>query len=432
MNGNSSGLRAATVKFAAVAGAALFLAVSAGARPPETSLVLRGVTVVDLEQGARRSGQTIQIAASQIVAVGPDTDGAYGTAKVVEAAGRFVIPGLWDAHAHLSYWGEDALERLVGHGVTTIRELGGDPDEIEGWMKEIEAGTRVGPKMFWSGPFFEGPEGDDEYRWKVASVAQAQQRADELFDRGVDFLKIQPKISAELTAALVAAAAARGSSVVGHVPVGLSAIDAANLGLRSIEHLSPYLRLSDVELEATIAVLLERNVWVSPALYSMVAQSDARGDSRADSELIQRAYGLVRRFAATGVPMLVGANFAYRDWPHRPGSALHGEMEVLVEAGIAPAAVLHMTTFGNAQFLGVDPAAVRIAAGGQADLVLLGADPLADISATRYIEGAVLRGTYMDGAALAGLRQDTMALMKSRARPTVGASRAPMRAVSIR
>ena len=385
--------------------AAACLATVAVGPAQSPTLVLRNVTTVDLERGEVRSAQTIAIRDNRVVAVDAHEPGrSYGDARVVEAAGRYVIPGLWDAHAHLSYWGDDALGRLVGHGVTTIRELGGDPDEIAGWMNAVAQGERVGPSMYWCGPFFEGPDGDDEYRWKVSDPAQAHESASVLFDRGVDFLKIQPRIEANLVAALVAAARSRGSYVVGHVPAGLSAIDAAELGLRSIEHLRPYQRLSEVDLEATIRVLLEREVWVSPALFSMVAQAESRGESRANSEAIQHAYTVVRRLHEAGIPMLVGANFAYREWPHRPGSALHGEMEVLVEAGLDPLEVLRMTSFGNARFLGVDPAAVRIAPGGRADLVLLDANPLDNISNSRTIEGVVLRGSYFDSTALEQLR----------------------------
>lgn len=388
-----------------VAGVAM-LGVGPAQGPAEaTTLVLRGVTTVDLEHGELLSGQTIVLGADEILAIEADRlDRSYDAAQVIEAAGLYVIPGLWDAHAHLSYWGEDALARLVGHGVTSIRELGGDPDEIAGWMAAIARGDLVGPSMQWCGPFLEGPEGGDEYRWKVGTPEEARRAAGALLDRGVDFLKIQPLIGRDEVAALVAVAESRGSYVVGHVPDGLSAIEGAELGLRSIEHLSPYLRLSETELEATIRVLLERGVWVSPALFSMVAQVQARGDRRQDSEIVQRAYALVRRFHEAGVPILVGANFAYRDWPHQPGSALHGEMEVLVEAGLTPAEVLRMTTFGNAGFLGVDRATVRIAPGGRADLLLLRGNPLEDIHSSRTIEGLVLRGRYFDTEALARLR----------------------------
>ena len=384
----------------------LLLTIACGAAPPEgPDLVLLNATVIDVAAGGIAGSFAISIEDGRIVAVDAAAPANAGAStQVIDAQGRFVMPGLWDAHAHLSYWGEDALDRLVGHGVTTIRELGGDPDEIEAWKQQIERGERLGPAMFWCGPFFEGPDGDDEYRWKVSSPEEASARAAELLDRGVDFLKIQPRIGRDEVAALIAAARGRGSYLVGHVPEGLTAIEAADLGLRSIEHLSPYMRLTDAELDTTIASLLANDTWVSPALFSMVAQAEASGAPRAHSESVQRAYAIVRRLHDAGVPMLVGANFAYRDWPHRPGSALHGEMEVLVEAGIPVPQVLRMTTLGNARFLGVDATQVAVAPGARADLLLLDRNPLESIGNTRAIAGVVLGGRYLDAAEAARLR----------------------------
>jgi len=391
-------------------GALAMLAIGCTAAPSNTpltapDLVLRNVTVIDVEAGEAQGPRTISIREGHIVAIDaqPPADFAAAT-QVIDGDGLFVMPGLWDAHAHLSYWGEDALDRLVGHGVTTIRELGGDPDEIESWKTAIDAGDRVGPAMYWCGPFFEGPDGEDEYRWKVSSPEEASARAGQLLDRGVDFLKIQPQIGRAEVAGLIAAARERGSSVVGHVPAGMTAIEAASLGLRSIEHLSPYTGLTDEELDATIAALLQHGTWVSPALFSMVAQVQAGGTARTDSEPVQRAYAIVRRLHAAGVPMLVGANFAYRDWPHQPGSALHGEMEVLVEAGIPAAEVLRMATTGNAAFLGVDVSEIAVIPGARADLVLLTGNPLEEIEATRAISGVVLRGAYLDALQARALR----------------------------
>lgn len=385
----------------AAAAVAALVALACGPAPTPTAsaapdLVLTNVTIVDVQAGVTLGPRSIAIAGDRIVAITETAPATLPeTTRVIDAKGQFVMPGLWDAHAHLSYWGEDALDRLVGHGITTIREMGGDPDEIARWREQIAAGERLGPSMFWCGPFFEGPAGGDEYRWTVATPAEATARANELLDRGVDFLKIQPAIGRDEVAALVAVASARGSTVVGHVPEGLSAIEAAELGLRSIEHL-PYPDPDDAALDATLAAMLEHGTWASPALFSYVAQVEASGESRTESPGVQRAYALVRRLYEAGVPMLVGANFAYRDWPHRPGSALHGEMEVLVEAGIPAAEVLRMTTIGNARFLGVDAAQVAVVPGARAELLLLGANPLHSIGATRQVAGVVLRGRWID------------------------------------
>ena len=155
------------------------------------------------------------------------------------------------------------------------------------------------------------------------------------------------------------------------------------------------MQLSDAEIDTVIGAYLEHGTWMSPALYSMVAPLEARGGDPADSERVQRAYEIVRRFHAAGVPILVGSNFAYRDWPQKPGSGLHGEMRVLVEAGISEHDVIKLSTAGAADFAGRSGRSGSIRAGLIADMVLLAGDPLADIRNTERIAGVFLRGAWL-------------------------------------
>ncbi len=358
--------------------------------------VVVDATLIDGIADAPTPGMSVLVDDGRIVAIAPTSElESPAGATTIDAGGKFLIPGLWDAHAHLSYWGEDALELLVQSGVTSIRELGGDPDEIGTWREEIRSGDRVGPSMIWCGPFLEGPDGDEEYRFKVFDEAEARYAARALQALGVDFLKIQPKIDAALVAALVDEGSDLGLPVVGHLPTGVPAIEGAALGLQSIEHMSPYLGLSEAEIDAVIAAYLEHGTWMSPALYSMVAPIEARGEAPRGSERIRRAYEIVRRFHQAGVPLLVGSNFAYRDWPQQPGSGLHGEMRALVEAGISELDVIKASTIGAAIFAGRSDSTGSIRTGMIADLVLLDADPLEDIRNTERIAGVFLRGTWI-------------------------------------
>ena len=95
------------------------------------------------------------------------------------------------------------------------------------------------------------------------------------------------------------------------------------------------------------------------------------------------------------MPILVGSNFAYRDWPQKPGSGLHGEMRVLVEAGIDEIDVIKMSTSGAAEFAGVAADRGTISEGMSADMVLLEGDPLRDIRNTERIVGVFLRGAWL-------------------------------------
>ena len=376
---------------------ALTLGTLAAGVPQSDALVITNVTLIDGIADAPVAAASVVVRGDRIEAV--HTDGRYvipSGARVIDGSGRFLIPGLWDTHAHLSYWGEDALEMLVEAGVTSIRELGGDPEEIGRWKSEIEEGRRLGPAMIWCGPFLEGPDGGDEYRFKIATVEEARYAARALQALGVDFLKIQPAIDGELVAALVDESADLGLSVVGHLPRGIDAVEGAALGLRSIEHLGPYLDLDDARIEETIRAYLEHGTWMSPALYSLVAPIEARGDDPTVDRRVQRWYAIVRRFHEAGVPILVGSNFAYRNWPQTPGAGLHGEMRVLVEAGLDPMDVIKLSTSRAAEFAGAAGETGAIYPGLRADLVLLDADPLADIRNTERIAAVVLRGRLLE------------------------------------
>ena len=372
------------------------LAAGAGCADRDDAFVIRGVTLIDGVGDRPTADASVAVAGGLIVAVGSsDEVPAPAGWRVVDGRGQFLIPGLWDAHAHLSYWGEDALEMLVAAGVTSIRELGGDPDEIDGWRREIESGALLGPAMIWCGPFLEGPDAEDEYRLKVATAAEGRAAVHALRERGVDFLKIQPRIERGVVEAIIDEAASVGLSVVGHLPQGVDAVEGSRMGLRSIEHMSPYMELDDDEVGRVIETYLANGTWLSPALYSVTAPLEARGDDPARDPGVQRANAIVLRAHEAGVRILAGSNFAYRDWPQRPGSGLHGEMRALVDAGLPPMDVLKLATSGAAEFAGAGERTGAIRPGLRADMVLLDADPLADIRNTERVRAVILAGRFV-------------------------------------
>ncbi|MDX1385577.1 MAG: amidohydrolase family protein [Thermoanaerobaculia bacterium] len=382
-------------------------AVNSASSGQATPLAIVGATVIDGATAPPLTDATVVVSGGRIATVGPrhEIDVPDG-ATVIDGAGRFLIPGLWDAHAHLSYWGEDALARLVAAGVTSIRELGGDPDEIAGWRDAIRAGERVGPDIWWCGPFLEGPNPGAEYRWEVEGPEAAREAVRELASRGVDFLKVQPLIGRPEVEALVAEAREHDLSVVGHVPRGMSALEASAIGLRSVEHVSPYLGLAEGELEAVARTYVANGTWMSPALYSMAtAIAGAGADPETDPRMAE-ARAAVLRLQRAGVGLLVGSNFAFREWTQQPGSGLHQEMRALTAAGLEPWIVLQAATAGAAEFLGVGEERGTITPGKVADLVLLRADPLIDIGALAEIDVVVLRGTLLDAATLARLASE--------------------------
>jgi imidazolonepropionase-like amidohydrolase len=126
-------------------------------------------------------------------------------AHVIEGRGRFLVPGLIDMHTHVSKTRASGLAWLVAAGVTTVRDMGGDHDELLRWRSEIAAGQRVGPRLRIAGPYLESGhnaarqhatpvsemvEPVERTRLGVATPADAERIVAAVAARGVDHLKI--------------------------------------------------------------------------------------------------------------------------------------------------------------------------------------------------------------------------------------------------
>ncbi len=130
------------------------------------------VTIIDVTSAnVSHPSMTVMIENGKITKIGPFPDiPVPKDVTVINGKDKFLIPGLWDMHTHLSYFGEDALRLLVGNGVTGVRDMGGDITEIDSWRKEIANGTRIGPRIFRAGPFVDGPKNMDAKRASFTRV----------------------------------------------------------------------------------------------------------------------------------------------------------------------------------------------------------------------------------------------------------------------
>src|SRR5262252_424469 len=143
----------------------LFLlpSLSASAQKSNT-LVIAHVTVIDCTGAAAKPNSTVVVTGGLISAVGPSETVTPPTgARVVDANGKFLIPGLWDMHGHLTDATEDAFPLLIMNGVTGVRDMGGDLPQIDRWRSEIDSAMRVGPHILRAGPYVDGPK-DQLYR----------------------------------------------------------------------------------------------------------------------------------------------------------------------------------------------------------------------------------------------------------------------------
>src|SRR5262245_46107009 len=133
--------------------------------PRAPVVVLEGVTVVDVETGALRPGLSVVVDGDRIVEVAPKAAVRVAAgARRVDAAGKFLVPGLWDMHVHTAFgdWfpgaRDVALPLFVANGVTGVRDMGGDLEVLFEWREAIANGSLAGPRMVLSGPMLDGPQ----------------------------------------------------------------------------------------------------------------------------------------------------------------------------------------------------------------------------------------------------------------------------------
>ena len=250
--------RRARALVATVAGARLLAGCAPGAGAPEPPLAITHVTLIDAAGGAPLRDATVLVTGRRISAVGPS--GAIAVpagARVIDGRGRFLIPGLWDMHAHpfAHDFRRFAAPLLLANGVTGVRDMGYFVDSAALWRREVAAGRVLGPRLVVGGRV-DGPIGRAPWASRVATAAQARRAADSLVRLGADFLKVYSHVPREAYFALAEASRGLGVPFAGHVPHAVSAAEASDAGQRSMEHEDDLMRACssrDAGLRAQLA-----------------------------------------------------------------------------------------------------------------------------------------------------------------------------------
>jgi hypothetical protein len=228
---------------------------SQGTPPVDADLAITRVSVVDVERGAIVADQTVLVKGNRIVDVGPASRvrTAAGV-RTVDGQGRYVMPGLWDMHAHVHFSGrspEVEFPLFIAHGVTGARVMNaGRPSVLptaqmilgmhRTWQSRIDAGTLVGPRLVSLGSWVvNGTSGINDSMpafYKARTTEEGQQLARYFKEQGFDFIKIYNNVSREGYLGLAEEARRIGIPFAGHEPARLSAIEISNAGQRSLEH----------------------------------------------------------------------------------------------------------------------------------------------------------------------------------------------------
>ena len=202
------------------------------------SLAFTHVTVIDATGGSPKPDMTVVIAGNRITVIGKTAEvGIPKDAQVIDAAGKFLIPGLWDMHVHWYEYDKGYLRLFTVNGVTGVRIMWGAPIHFE-WRKEIQEGTLLGPRMVIASTIVDGPKPIWPASIAVANDAEGRQAVIKLKQAGYDFIKVYSVLPREAYFAIADEAKKQGLEFVGHVPFSVSAAEASDAGQRSIEHLT--------------------------------------------------------------------------------------------------------------------------------------------------------------------------------------------------
>jgi len=439
---------------------------AAASASPRT--LIRDVTVIPMDRPGQLVRQDVIVSGDRILSIQPTGRTGTGAGdRVVDGRGKYLTPGLWDMHVHaIPENPRETVDKLMplylSWGIVGVRDLASTLEGLQAVRSELASRPDL-PALVASGPLLDGPRQPWTQRAALPldSVEEARAAAERLADGGVDFLKIYNNLSPEQYQAVAEVARKRGLPFAGHVPFRLTVEQVSAAGQKSIEHAGLQLVADCIPdgakaIPATLSAwikrgypgryeesgrwwakrdppacralygrMAKRGTWVTPTLVNEIKGGGWTGAEElaalpknkrkgCDNSLTsidsapalrdaaaRDVFALVRELHEAGVPLLAGSDVPNECLWH--GSSLHKELRMLREAGLSSWEVLRTATWNPARYLGrADEGAVR--AGAVANLLLLDADPLADVANTKRIAGVMLRGRWYSASEIAHMR----------------------------
>jgi hypothetical protein len=405
-------------------------------------VVVRNARVFDSLSARLGPAQDVHVFRGRITAVLPAGSKVSGSYHEIDAAGRVMLPGLFDMHGHVSRW-QGGLH--LGAGVTTVRDMGSDNAMLQQVLDEWAAGALLWPQIVPSG-FLEGKSPfSSQHGFTVQTLAEAKAAVDWYAQRGYRQLKIYNSFPREHLRETVAYAHHRGLRVSGHVPAFMRAQEVVENGFDEINHINqvmlnflvtpktdtrtlerftlPAERLATLDLDSRavrdfIALLKRHQTVIDPTAgtFSFIQQREGEvspsyapvfdhlpptvqrwfisgGMKIADDAAAARykaSYAAMVKFIGqlyrAGVPLVAGTD------EYVVGLALHSELALYVQAGLTPSQALQVATLNGAKYTGTLHDRGSITPGKLADLVLVDGDPTTNIADLRRVALVITQG----------------------------------------
>ena len=432
---------------------AIFSLVSCVAQSPvdnrQKEVVFKGVNIIPMDKNEVLKNRDVVVKDGVITAINPSGKSSYSKdAVVIDAKGKYLLPGLAEMHAHVPPVDDlapmkDVVMLFALKGVTTIRGMLGHPRHLE-LRAKLQSGEIIGPRFITSGPSFNGNS------VKTPEAASAMVR--EQKQAGYDFLKLHPGLTKENFAALATTAKEVNIPFAGHVSFDVGVWRAIDAGYATIDHLDGFVeslvpgienmkaeetglfglyiadKVDETGIQKLTDSLRNHHIWVVPTQalaerwFHPTRDADALGNEEemkymdaatvknwvttkknllnnpnynaaTASRLIDVRRKLIAACNKNGVGLLLGS-----DAPQVfdvPGFSVHHELRYLVDAGLTPYEALKTGTVNVGKFLGRDDIGV-IKVGAAADLLLLNNNPLENIEHSKNIEGVMMGTLWMN------------------------------------
>ncbi|NOT76879.1 MAG: amidohydrolase family protein [Cyclobacteriaceae bacterium] len=411
-------------------------------------IVFKSVNVIPMDTERVLENQDVVVKAGKITAIGATGKVKFGKeAMIIDAKGKYLMPGLAEIHAHVPPVDDiapmkDVLTLFAVNGVTTIRGMLGHPRHIE-LRAKIQSGEIIGPHFYTSGPSFNGNS--------VKTPAEGDKMVRDQKTTGYDFLKIHPGLTLENFNAVTKTAKEVKIPYAGHVPLAVGVWRAMEAGYASIDHMDGFIegmtpgietmtpeqigffglfaasKADESKIPVLMKALRENHIWVVPTQclaerwiapdkspdelrnapemkYMDLKTLDAWTENKKRqvatpgysepvvTNFIRLRKKLIYECQKNGVGLLLGS-----DAPqvfNVPGFSIHHELKYMVDAGLTPYEALRSGTVNVATFYHqTDRGTIKT--GNISDLILLNGNPLKDITQTTKIEGVMLENNWM-------------------------------------
>ena len=423
--------------------AALQKLTSASRVPSTGILAITGATLEDSTGAPALTDSVILIQDGKITSAGPRAAVKIPAgATILDATGKYAVPGLWDMHAHYEQveWGPIYLAA----GVTSVRDVGNEFEFIKTVHAELDrkVNPAIGPHLEFagiidgSGPVALGAVLADTPEQSLPIVERYQAA-------GARQIKLYSSVKPEMVKAICTQAHDRAMTVTGHIPNGMNALEGVNDGMDQINHIQyewpyfsriptgpdgkpdlkspPILELDSPRGKDLIAALKAHHTFLDPtvALFETLLHTQplnqlepgidhlppqlrealdsppaTAGRAALATARWQTLMAVLRKLHEAGIPIVAGTDQTI------PGYSLHREIELYNQAGFTPLEALQSATIVAARALGVEQNSGSLEPGKRADVLLLDADPMADIHNTRKVWRTIAAGAVYDPAPL--------------------------------